>query len=94
VLALLAAALLGDVMVSRRSIAKRILAMKWLTWIGAISYGLCLWHWPIFYAMSRFGYKGWTVVLIGLPLTFLFVLPSYYFMERPTLNLRRRYGAQ
>jgi peptidoglycan/LPS O-acetylase OafA/YrhL len=91
VLALLAAALICDVMVSPRSFTKRLLAMKWLVWMGSISYGLYLWHWPIVHAMNQFGYKGWTIVLIGLPLTFLFVLPSYYFMERPILQLRKRF---
>ena len=90
VLALLAAALIGDVMVSPRSMVKRVFAMKWLVWMGSISYGLYLWHWPILYGMHQFGFKGWTVVLVGLPLTFLFVVPSYYFMERPILDRRRR----
>jgi peptidoglycan/LPS O-acetylase OafA/YrhL len=92
IMALLAAALILDVLVSRRSIVGRFLAMKWLVWIGSISYGLYLWHWPIFWGMHGFGFKGWTVVLAGTPLTFLIVLLSYYGMERPILELKKRFN--
>jgi peptidoglycan/LPS O-acetylase OafA/YrhL len=91
VLALLAATLILDVMVRPQGITSRLLAMKWLVWMGSVSYGLYLWHWPIFTAMNKAGFKGWTVVLVGTPLTFLFVLSSYYFMERPLLELRKRF---
>jgi len=92
-LALLAAVLILDVMLSERSPIKRLLGMKWLVWIGSISYGLYLWHWPIFTAMNGFGWKGWVVVSVGLPLTFVFVLGSYYLMEKPILEWKKRFSA-
>jgi peptidoglycan/LPS O-acetylase OafA/YrhL len=91
IIALLAAALILDVLVSPRSIIRRLMAMKWLVWIGSVSYGLYLWHWPIFWGMHGFGFKGWTVVLVGTPLTFLVVLLSYYGMEKPILELKKRF---
>jgi peptidoglycan/LPS O-acetylase OafA/YrhL len=90
-IALLAAALILDILVSPRSLVRRLMAMKWLVWIGSVSYGLYLWHWPIFWGMHGFGFKGWTVVLVGSPLSFMVVLLSYYGMERPILKLKKRY---
>jgi peptidoglycan/LPS O-acetylase OafA/YrhL len=93
VVALLTATVIFDVLANPRSVIRRVLEMKWLVWIGSISYGLYLWHWTIFWGMHLMGYKGWTVVVVGIPLTFLVVLPSYYFMERPILKLKARFGA-
>jgi peptidoglycan/LPS O-acetylase OafA/YrhL len=93
VIAVLTAALILDVLVSPRSVIKRILEMKWLIWLGSVSYGVYLWHWPIFAGMNEFGYKGWTVVLIGAPVTFLIVVVSYYAMEKPILEWKKRFSS-
>jgi peptidoglycan/LPS O-acetylase OafA/YrhL len=89
--ALLAAALLLDVLLNPRGVFRRLMSMKWLVWVGSVSYGLYLWHWPIFYGMDRFGFKGWTVVLAGLPVTLVVVSLSYYLLERPMLRLKQRF---
>jgi peptidoglycan/LPS O-acetylase OafA/YrhL len=91
ILALLAGCLVLEATVSSGGVVKRILGMKWLVWVGSVSYGLYLWHWPILFGMHRFGYSAWTVLLVGLPLTFAAVVPSYYFLEQPMLRLKGRF---
>jgi peptidoglycan/LPS O-acetylase OafA/YrhL len=58
----------------------RLIDRAWLRGLGRISYGLYLWHWPLYYA---FGWK------LGLPLAIVVAIASYRFVERPFL--RRRY---
>jgi peptidoglycan/LPS O-acetylase OafA/YrhL len=41
--------------------------------------------------MQGFGFKDFTTISVGTPLTFLVVLLSYYFMERPILQLKKRF---
>jgi peptidoglycan/LPS O-acetylase OafA/YrhL len=92
IIALLAAVLILDVMINQQSILKRFLEMKGLVWIGSISYGLYLWHWPIFYVMTYIYHcSGRTVMLVGTPLAFLIAVLSYYGMEIRILEFKNRF---
>jgi peptidoglycan/LPS O-acetylase OafA/YrhL len=65
--------------------------MRWLVWIGSISYGLYLWH-PIIYAtIGGLGFYDLTSVAVGTPLSVLVAALSYYVMERPILKLKNRF---
>jgi peptidoglycan/LPS O-acetylase OafA/YrhL len=57
----------------------RLIDRAGLRGLGRISYGLYLWHWPLYYA---FGWK------LGLPLALLVALVSYRFVEQPFLRRR------
>jgi len=79
---------LGD----RRDSFHRIFSNRLLVRIGMISYGLYLWHYPIYRFMaSAFG-MGWVTVLVfGTILTFLVAILSYRLVETPFLRLKRKF---
>lgn len=66
-----------------------------LVWVGKISYGLYLWHFPIFEA-SRKLLEGRVSPLLyqlfGVVTTFVVATASYYLLEKPFLKLRHRFS--
>jgi peptidoglycan/LPS O-acetylase OafA/YrhL len=92
--ALLTAIMMIHVIVTRRSLVGRLLATRHLVWVGRISYGLYLWHYPIFRAMFSLELTGLVVITVGSSITFLVASLSYYLMERPILALKRHFQKQ
>lgn len=79
----------------------RLLAHRLLGWLGLVSYGIFLWHFPILLALVDLGVVGWWPAM-GYPVlvaaTLAVTLPcaalSYYALERPLMRRRRvRVGA-
>ena len=63
----------------------RALSWKPMIEIGLISYGLYLWHWPIYVYLSsnRTGLEGGALLALRLGVTFLIAIASYTFVEMP-----------
>ena len=61
VVALAAVLVVAPVALDQGGPVARALAWRPLVWLGAISYGVYLWHWPIFLALNgeRTGWSGW-----------------------------------
>jgi len=70
-----------------RSVMQSCLSIKPLVWVGTISYGLYLWHYPIYSVFQTLGmtFKG---ILAGTVLSFAVAVLSYYGVERPLLRLK------
>ncbi len=67
-----------------------ILASPPLVFLGKISYGLYVWHFPIRQAMI---YHAWRYnKLTYLVVSFAAALLSYYLLERPALRLKTRFA--
>ena len=88
-LALVTAALVWSVEISPRSILSRALSWRPVAWIGEISYGLYLWHWPIVIALTAptgpFAQlpDPWGLTIERLLLTFAIATTSFYLVEQP-----------
>ncbi len=61
------------------------LSLEPMRWIGLISYGLYLYHWPVVVAISepRTGLSGWDLALVRIAVTFAIAIASYYLVELP-----------
>jgi peptidoglycan/LPS O-acetylase OafA/YrhL len=86
----LTAALIIDVFFGHRSIIQKVLAMKWLVWVGSISYGLYLWHYIVYLTLYGMDFNSMATFTVGSLVTFLVAALSYYAMEKPILRLKRR----
>jgi peptidoglycan/LPS O-acetylase OafA/YrhL len=70
---------------------RRVLAWRWLAWLGIISYGLYLWHSTIALSLIGHGVNTWWELLItDLALATACAAASYYLVERPILRLKDR----
>jgi peptidoglycan/LPS O-acetylase OafA/YrhL len=72
------------------SLLGSILESPPLRWIGQRSYGLYLWHWPVFILVaaalpgwSRDGASGWALGGVALAFTVAAAALSYQFVEQP-----------
>jgi peptidoglycan/LPS O-acetylase OafA/YrhL len=79
------AALIAAVMQPTRTVLRLGLALTPLVWIGQISYGLYLWHWPVnvYLTEARTGWGPTQLNATRLAITFAFAIASYYLVEMP-----------
>ena len=72
----------------------RMLSVRPLVLVGRVSYGLYLWHLPVFWAISRHT-PSWPPIvrmIVALLLTVAATAVSWKLVERPAQRLRRRFG--
>jgi peptidoglycan/LPS O-acetylase OafA/YrhL len=69
---------------------RRVLSTRPLVWLGGISYGVYLYHWPIYVIADerRTGMDGWQLVVVQLTLTLSIAEISYRLLERPIRRAR------
>ena len=71
---------------------RAVLSNRVAVWTGSISYGLYLWHYPVFRLIARSGLPHTSIVDLtaGMVITFGCAAASYYFLETPAMRLRNR----
>ncbi len=72
----------------------RALAWRPLHFLGTISYGIYLWHWPVIVYLNgaRTGLSAWPLDLLRVAVTLLVSTASYYLVERPIRLAKWRGG--
>jgi peptidoglycan/LPS O-acetylase OafA/YrhL len=85
VCALAAAAIIATITDPRPGAVRRVLACPPLVGLGIISYGVYLWHWPIYVVLdaARTGLNGWPLLALRVAGTLVVALVSYVVVERP-----------
>lgn len=74
---------------TRPGLVTRLLSWPLLRWIGLISYGLYLYHWPVFLILDeeRLGWSPAPLFALQMSITTVIATASYHWLEMP---IRRR----
>ena len=88
--ALAAVAVVASVALDQDGAVARVLAWRPLVWLGAISYGVYLWHWPIFLIANgeRTGWSGFPLFAVRCAATLALATASCWLIERPIRGWR------
>lgn len=85
---------LAAILANPQSIFANLLRLPPLVWTGRLSYGLYLWHFPVFTFVG-----GWfpslqpaPLMLLKVAATFFCATLSYYLLERPCLKLKTKFS--
>jgi peptidoglycan/LPS O-acetylase OafA/YrhL len=83
--ALATTAVLFSVVCSQRSVLARSLSVAPLRYVGRISYGMYLWHFPLFIYLdhARTGLTGYPLFAVRVAVTLVVATGSFYVIERP-----------
>ncbi len=83
--ALATTAVLFSVVCSQRSVLARCLSLDPLRYVGRISYGMYLWHFPLFIYIdnARTGLTGYPLFAVRVAVTLVIATGSFYVVERP-----------
>jgi len=80
---------------SQEGLPRRIMRNRVLSWLGLVSYGIFLWHYPITVALAEGGVNDWwpdaAFLVLGtltLAITLVCAALSYYLVERPLMRLK------
>ncbi|MGO8864835.1 MAG: acyltransferase family protein [Acidimicrobiales bacterium] len=67
------------------SMVPRVLSLAPVRYVGRISYGLYIWHWPIFIWLdhARTGLYGYELFAVRVLVTFAVSVVSFHLIERP-----------
>ncbi|HXC35134.1 MAG TPA: acyltransferase [Candidatus Acidoferrales bacterium] len=84
------AVLILHLVYSPEGMIHRIFGSPPLVYLGVISYGFYVWHFPIFRIMQVYYPVHWR--LVAVPVAAAATMFSYYVVERPCLRLKKKFN--
>ena len=66
-------------------VGSRMLGVRPLVWLGVISYGLYLWHWPVYVVLNpeRVGFDGIGLLVVRVGVSLALAVVSFRLIESP-----------
>jgi peptidoglycan/LPS O-acetylase OafA/YrhL len=88
--AIAAVLVIAPVALDQRGPVAAVLAWRPLVWLGTISYGVYLWHWPIFLVVNgeRTGWSGLSLFGVRCAATLAVSIVSWWAIEQPVRKWR------
>src|SRR5262245_6606862 len=83
--ALLVAVVIAAAVQPERGPLAAFLSIVWLRWVGRVSYGVYLYHWPVYVALDeeRLGLDGYALFTVRVAVTLVIAALSYTLLEMP-----------
>ncbi len=93
IVALAASVIIADLVASPRCLYKKLFSLRPIVYMGRISYGLYLLHFPLYTLLDRHFPENWHGYLIPgkIVISVLVASASFYLVERPFLKLKKRF---
>ncbi len=92
-IAISAALLILSLLFSETGLLASLMTSQTALWLGRRSYGLYVWHWPIYFLAAKSGGPPVLIPPVAFVLTILVAVLSYRFIESPFLKLKLRYAS-
>jgi peptidoglycan/LPS O-acetylase OafA/YrhL len=81
---------IASIALDQRGAVACVFALRPLVWLGTVSYGVYLWHWPIFLALNgeRTGWSGFPLFAARCIATVAVATASWWLIEQPIRRWR------
>lgn len=73
---------------TKNTFIKNLFAPNWLEYVGKISYGVYLWHFPVLYALQQWNWDPFSAFFTALAATLVLSMLTWYLVEQPFLSLK------
>lgn len=93
IVALATGLLILDLLSRPQALLTRLFSWRPLVWLGDLSYGIYLWHYPVLYYFELTGHWDGFAKWQAAGLTMVFSLLSWHLVERPLYKIKNRFGS-